>query len=318
MKNIGVLTAAGIGIGVVLAFLLAEVESRGGFSPEKLAIILLLVGTYTVVVIIMLQKEEKNWSGTIGIVAVTSFIYFISSNWQPYLSPLSTIDPFGVVSFNYAGAVSYLFMHVGLKHLIGNIIAIGILGYIVEKYLGTKHFLGIYFTSGIGAGILYTYFFPGSWVIGASAAITGILMAAAVVDLKKTMIAFLAIMIIIPGIVFPITDQGIDFLQQERIKEATELKAEAIEIEGELDEQQTIEEELLLQELLVQVQNREQEIEQQKVQVEKGRKTESVTPVSFEIHLLGIFLALAYMVVFKRDAFDMLDVQGQWLVKRWR
>jgi membrane associated rhomboid family serine protease len=56
--------------------------------------------------------------------------------------------------------VTYMFMHGSFMHILGNMFGVVIFGPLLERFLGSKKFLIMYFVSGIGAGILY-------WLVGA-------------------------------------------------------------------------------------------------------------------------------------------------------
>ncbi|MCX8157856.1 MAG: rhomboid family intramembrane serine protease [Verrucomicrobiae bacterium] len=64
--------------------------------------------------------------------------------------------------------VTYMFLHVGLFHLLFNLLGIYFFGRVVESYLGWKKFLAIFFAGGIMGGILQTvlgFFWP-DWFAG--------------------------------------------------------------------------------------------------------------------------------------------------------
>ncbi len=74
--------------------------------------------------------------------------------------------------------VTYMFLHGSGTHLLFNMIALFFFGPRVEGRLGTRHFLGLYFASGIVGGILSILFTPGViGVIGASGAVFGVTLA---------------------------------------------------------------------------------------------------------------------------------------------
>jgi membrane associated rhomboid family serine protease len=74
--------------------------------------------------------------------------------------------------------VTYMFLHGGTSHLLFNMLSLFFFGPRVESRLGGRHFLGLYFASGIMGGILSIIFTPGvSGVIGASGACFGVTLA---------------------------------------------------------------------------------------------------------------------------------------------
>ena len=71
---------------------------------------------------------------------------------------------------------TYMFLHAGMMHLIFNMIGLFFFGPRLETRLGAKGFLGLYFMSGLG-GAAFTFAFSfGAPVVGASAAVYGIII----------------------------------------------------------------------------------------------------------------------------------------------
>ena len=72
--------------------------------------------------------------------------------------------------------VTYMFLHGGTMHLFFNMIVLFFFGPRLEQRLGEKHFIGLYFASGLMAA-LFSVLTPYSWVVGASGAIYGVMLA---------------------------------------------------------------------------------------------------------------------------------------------
>ncbi|WP_051660952.1 rhomboid family intramembrane serine protease [Bosea sp. 117] len=75
--------------------------------------------------------------------------------------------------------VSYMFLHGGWMHLIGNMAFLWVFGDNVEDALGHARFLAFYLLCGIAGALVHTFAQPGSEVplVGASAAISGVVAA---------------------------------------------------------------------------------------------------------------------------------------------
>lgn len=84
--------------------------------------------------------------------------------------------------------VTYIFMHGGILHLLYNMIALGLFGFILENIIGEKRFLYFYIISGIVSGLASLALYPA--VIGASGAVFGILGLLAV--LRPTMTVYVS------------------------------------------------------------------------------------------------------------------------------
>ncbi len=72
--------------------------------------------------------------------------------------------------------VTYMFLHGGIMHLLFNMLVLYFFGPRLEQRLGERHFLGLYFASGLVAA-LFSALTPHAWVIGASGAIYGVMLA---------------------------------------------------------------------------------------------------------------------------------------------
>ncbi len=90
--------------------------------------------------------------------------------------------------------ITYMFLHADAWHIIFNMLALLIFGSVVERKLGSHEFLLYYFFTGILAGWLMVFVYPlfgwnGQTVIGASGAVSGILLAyAAFFPMSKLLI----------------------------------------------------------------------------------------------------------------------------------
>jgi membrane associated rhomboid family serine protease len=83
--------------------------------------------------------------------------------------------------------ITYMFLHVGLAHLLFNMLALWMFGGELERIWGTRYFLKFYAVSGVGAALLTIVlaYLPFDWaralrashIVGASGAIYGLLLA---------------------------------------------------------------------------------------------------------------------------------------------
>ena len=99
------------------------------------------------------------------------------------------------VHFQPHQIVTHMFMHADIRHLLFNMIGIFFFGPILENLWGAKRFLFFYFIAGFGSLILHLIFWyfevsalspgqyefymqnPGAYVLGASGALYGVLVA---------------------------------------------------------------------------------------------------------------------------------------------
>jgi membrane associated rhomboid family serine protease len=73
--------------------------------------------------------------------------------------------------------VTYMFLHGGFMHILFNMLGLYFFGSRVEQRLGAQRFLWLYFLSGISGALLHMWLAPQSPIIGASAAIYGVILA---------------------------------------------------------------------------------------------------------------------------------------------
>lgn len=71
--------------------------------------------------------------------------------------------------------ITYQFLHANLAHIFFNMIALFFFGPRLEARLGSKHFLGLYLTSGVVGGLL-SLTTPSAPIVGASGAVFGVLL----------------------------------------------------------------------------------------------------------------------------------------------
>jgi hypothetical protein len=81
-----------------------------------------------------------------------------------------------------------IFLHGGVVHLIYNLFALLFFGFILERKIGSRNFLIVFFISGIIGNIIAINFYPSS--LGASGAIYGILGCLAIINPMMMVFAF--------------------------------------------------------------------------------------------------------------------------------
>lgn len=121
---------------------------------------------------------------TVTILVVNCLIYYIEifivgSNYWPFFMKYA-VTPHLILSAQGAGALSNvtaMFLHGGLFHLLGNMLALWVFGRRVEDACGPWRFLAFYLLAGTWAHILFTLVQNDSRIpgIGASGAIFGVM-----------------------------------------------------------------------------------------------------------------------------------------------
>ena len=113
-------------------------------------------------------------------------VYLITPMAMPGLMPYFWLVPAGV-PYRPWTIITYMFLHAGLWHILFNMLGLFFFGPRLEQRLGGKHFLGLYFASGIAGAVLsivnafvnpvVSSFIP---IVGASGAVFGVLLGFAI------------------------------------------------------------------------------------------------------------------------------------------
>ena len=106
---------------------------------------------------------------------IANVVVFVIAQPGTTLYVLLTLFPFAAHVRPW-GLVTYMFLHGGFMHLLFNMIMLFFFGPRLEYRLGGRSFLWLYFLSGLG-GAVFSFFFARSYpVVGASAAVYGVLL----------------------------------------------------------------------------------------------------------------------------------------------
>jgi membrane associated rhomboid family serine protease len=135
--------------------------------------------------------------------------YLIAENWAVLSWGL---HPPAVTGGQWWRLISATFLHGSLIHLGFNLLALWLLGSQIEKFLGAKFFLLLYFTSALGGSLASTYFSPAAtFSIGASGAIFGLMGAFIIIGKKiKADVSQIVVLLVI-NLVLGFTVSGIDW-----------------------------------------------------------------------------------------------------------
>ncbi|MGH7176401.1 MAG: rhomboid family intramembrane serine protease [Tepidisphaeraceae bacterium] len=155
------------------------------------------------------------WTVTTWLIVINVAVYIVNSligsivvdeYGQRYLvHPLFDLGYFSVATalarFQIWRFLTFQFLHGGLTHLLFNMFSLYFFGPLIEAYLGRRRFLAFYLLCGIGGPILYVILWAigilGSSeyvpLVGASAGIFGVLIAAAQVAPNATVLIYGAI-----------------------------------------------------------------------------------------------------------------------------
>ena len=94
---------------------------------------------------------------------------------EPFMFEWFAFQPRDIV-FRPWGPLTYMFLHAGLMHLAMNMIVLFFFGPPLESRWGEREFLRFFIICGLGGAALSCVFLP-DWVVGASAATYGVMLA---------------------------------------------------------------------------------------------------------------------------------------------
>jgi len=150
------------------------------------------------------EKEKFHWY--VAKIAVIIALVFMLQNVFPDYVDLFVLDSSKIFQQPWS-LVTYIFIHGNANHVLSNLFSLVLFGFILEKVVGSKNFLLIFFTAGIFSGIVSLFFYPS--VIGASGAIFGIMGILAVIRPKMVVLAFgIPIPMIVAVILWAALDLG--------------------------------------------------------------------------------------------------------------
>ncbi|MDL9978058.1 rhomboid family intramembrane serine protease [Microbacterium sp. ASV49] len=109
---------------------------------------------------------------TYWLIGITAAAYLVQqlvptlANWLLFYAPVELIQPWR--------AITMLFVHASWIHIGLNMLALWMIGRILEPLVGHSRFVVLYLISGLGGAVGVTLIAPGTQVVGASGAIFGL------------------------------------------------------------------------------------------------------------------------------------------------
>ena len=236
------------------------------------------------------------------LIIVTIAFYFTMSSSLLYI-PTTSLVALGFSFSNWWGILTYSFLHISPGHLLGNLILLFIVGVIAEQKLRLKDYFAIYFLSGSIAAIVFSTLVPETTLIGASAAISGLIAVAFIVDIKKALVgvfAFVVVLSILSPSLNSYTQNQYDYI----ISKEIELRENYSMILDELEYAKFTNDTEKVSELEVQKNQTFEELNttySHKTNIEHGMKREEKSHPSPLVHLFGALTGLVYIVLFRND-----------------
>ncbi len=226
------------------------------------------------------------------VVAITG-VYFWFSNGTLYL-PDATVQSLSLNAQQYPeSAFTHLFIHVGVLHLIGNVVPLFLFALLFEFAVGALDVLVVFFASGVLASTLFVLTNPGVFLVGASAGVSGLIGAAFATRPRATTLALLFTPLLLGFVVYPYLS-ALSTTQASTLEEQTQLLQQNLTL---LVQQNRTAEAAQVNQTLTLVQN-------QKTITEQGRAREAATPSDLSVHVYGALIGIAYVFLARRDKLD--------------
>ena len=102
-------------------------------------------------------------------------VFFVTMVDQEFFFSWFAFAPSEVLTRPW-GAVTYMFLHGDMMHLFVNMLVLFFFGPPLEARWGSTEFIKFYFICGLG-GVALSFLFASAWIVGASAAIYGLMLA---------------------------------------------------------------------------------------------------------------------------------------------
>ncbi len=103
------------------------------------------------------------------------FVFFVQYTMPAFTDAFAFVPSYA--RFRPWTIVTYMFLHAGLSHIFFNMLGLYFFGPQVEARIGSTRFFQLYFISGISGGLLSVVFAPNAAIVGASAAVFGVMLA---------------------------------------------------------------------------------------------------------------------------------------------
>ncbi|MFH1779834.1 MAG: rhomboid family intramembrane serine protease [Candidatus Micrarchaeota archaeon] len=224
--------------------------------------------------------------------------YFVFSQGTGFL-PEEIVSKY---SFNASSSFNnfffHLFDHVGLQHLLGNLLVIVLFALILESVLSWLDVLLVFFSSGVLASLFFSFLNPATFLIGASAAAAGLMASALALRPKLSLVLLLLTPLLINFIVFPFVDYSINAQKHFLSSQETRFNQEVdvLVSQGRVSEANAVQQQV-------------ERVVEQKETVVVGVERQEETPTDFWVHVYGAVVGVGFLLLFKRKELR-LGVKG--------
>ncbi|MEM0475619.1 MAG: rhomboid family intramembrane serine protease [Candidatus Norongarragalinales archaeon] len=213
--------------------------------------------------------------------------YFAFSGGTPYL-PTAFLTEFALAG-SPIGFFTHVFLHVGIQHLISNLLPLFAFALLLETTLAWSDVIAIFLASGVFGGILFSLLNPGAALVGASAGVSGLMASAAALKPKRALALLVIVPLAIAFLAIPLVELGERAFERGLFERKASLESEIPVL---LAQNKTVE--------AAQANASLQAVVAQAQQTVEGRLREEATQTDFTVHVFGAFVGVAFLWFFRR------------------
>lgn len=247
----------------------------------------------------MLQFKKIPYA-TIALSISMIMIYWMLSADTPYITD-ENLGDFALSSNNPLSFLSHLFIHVGIFHLIGNILPLILFGLVLESAIISIDVLIIFLLAGTISSFLFSLMNPGIPLIGASAGISGILAAVMLVKPKAALALLIATPLLISLAFFPAANFISHYYEENMVEKKVVLETQ---LERAIKTNQSVQ---VISQINKTIQKTDEKIEV----TFSGRVREEATPTDFLVHVYGAIIGGFYIYFLRRQ--KLKDAEGEFV-----
>ncbi len=237
------------------------------------------------------MEQRKLPLGTIALSVAMLASYFALSSETAYITE-ANLDQLALNPQNPISVVTHLFIHVGIFHLLGNLLPLMAFAFVLEMVLLSWDIVAIFLISGTISSLLFALGNPGVPLIGASAGISGLLSATVLTKPKAALVLLVLTPILIQAVLFP-GAQFATLAYQSSLEESRQELGEELVQAVELNK---------TPEIITQI-NRTLVQTEEKIEITSvGKEREEKTPTDFMVHLYGAITGAFYVYFLKRKS----------------
>jgi len=227
---------------------------------------------------------------TILLCAAVAVPYYLAAGDTFYLQS-KTLAVFSFGLQTPTGVFSYLFTHVGLLHLVGNLVPLIVFGLLLESVLPSLDVLFIFVLSGFFSGLAFVLLNANVFLAGASTGVAGLMTASTMLKPRKA----IALLLVTGALIFFLLNPAISLLLNMRVSGWQAEQQQLQQTVEQLQQQGRVGE-------AVQTQAQADAVAQKVEQTQTGLEREKQTPTDFSVHVIGALVGALYVFFFKKTA----------------